>query len=64
MLAMANEKYDTCPMEGFDSRKVKNILDLPFGAEINMVISCGIREENGVWGERMRVPFEEVYHRI
>ncbi|OYU93188.1 MAG: nitroreductase family protein [Bacteroidetes bacterium B1(2017)] len=64
MLAMANEKYDTCPMEGFDSRKVKNILDLPFGAEINMVISCGIREENGVWGDRMRVPFEEVYHCI
>lgn len=64
MLAMANEKYDTCPMEGFDSRKVKNILDLPFGAEINMVVSCGIREENGVWGDRMRVPFEEVYQRI
>lgn len=64
MLAMANEKYDTCPMEGFDSRKVKNILDLPFGAEINMVVSCGIREENGVWGDRMRVPFEEVYRRI
>jgi nitroreductase len=64
MLAMANEKYDTCPMEGFDSRIVKNILDLPFGAEINMVVSCGIREENGVWGDRMRVPFEEVYQRI
>jgi nitroreductase len=64
MLAMANEKYDTCPMEGFDSRKVKNILDLPFGAEINMVVSCGIREENGVWGDRMRIPFEEVYRMI
>jgi nitroreductase len=64
MLAMANEQYDTCPMEGFDSRKVKNILNLPFGAEINMVISCGIREEQGVWGDRMRVPFDEVYQRI
>lgn len=64
MLAMANEQYDTCPMEGFDSRKVKSILHLPYGAEINMVISCGIREENGVWGDRMRVPFDEVYQRI
>jgi nitroreductase len=63
MLAMASEKYDTCPMEGFDSRKVKKILNLPFGAEINMVISCGIREEQGVWGDRMRVPFDEVYQR-
>lgn len=64
MLAMANEQYDTCPMEGFDSKKVKSILNLPFGAEINMVISCGIREEQGVWGDRMRVPFDEVYQRI
>ncbi|CAH0995947.1 malonic semialdehyde reductase RutE [Emticicia aquatica] len=64
MLAMANEHYDTCPMEGFDSRKVKSILNLPFGAEINMVISCGIREEHGVWGDRMRVPFNEVYKEI
>ena len=64
MLAMANEKYDTCPMEGFDSKKVKNILKLPYGAEINMVVSCGIREEQGVWGERMRVPFDEVYNKI
>lgn len=64
MLAMANEKYDTCPMEGFDSKKVKSILKLPYGAEINMVIFCGIRNENGVWGDRMRIPFEEVYQEI
>jgi nitroreductase len=25
MLAMANENHDTCPMEGFDSRRVKSI---------------------------------------
>lgn len=64
MLAMSNEGYDTCPMEGFDSRRVKNMLNLPMGAEINMVISCGIREKGGVWGDRMRVPFDEVYKRI
>lgn len=64
MLAMANEKYDTCPMEGFDSRRVKKVLNLPYGAEINMIVSCGIRKEGGVWGDRMRVPFPEVYHRL
>ncbi len=64
MLAMANEKYDTCPMEGFDSGKVKGILKLPHGAEINMIISCGIREERGVWGDRMRLPFNEIYRKI
>ncbi len=65
MIAMANEEYDTCPMEGFDSKRVKNILNLPSGAEINMVISCGKRKGNeGIWGDRYRVPFEEVYKRI
>ena len=64
MLAMANEKYDTCPMEGFDSKKLKGILKLPYGAEINMVVSCGIRDEHAVWGDRMRIPFDEVYQKI
>jgi nitroreductase len=64
MLAMSNEKYDTCPMEGFDSRILGSILKLPYGAEINMVITCGIRADNGVWGDRMRIPFNEVYQEI
>jgi nitroreductase len=64
MLSMANQKYDTCPMEGFDSRMVKRILKLPYGAQINMVISCGIRNEVGIWGNQMRIPFSEVYHKI
>ena len=50
--------------QGFDSRKVKSILKLPYGAAINMVVSCGIREEYGVWGDRMRVPFSEVYRKM
>ncbi|MFT4202678.1 MAG: nitroreductase family protein [Chitinophagaceae bacterium] len=62
MLAMANEGYDTCPMEGFDSRRVKKLLGLPRRAEINMVVSCGIRKGNvGIRGDRFRVPFEQVY---
>lgn len=64
MLSMANEGYDTCPMEGFDSKRVKSILRLPAGAGINMIVSCGIRDEQGVWGDRMRIPFEEVYQRV
>jgi hypothetical protein len=26
-----------------------------------MVIGCGIRSEEGVYGKRFRIPFEEVY---
>lgn len=64
MIAMANEGYDTCPLEGLDSRRLKRLLKLPYGAEINMVVSCGIRNGNkGIWGERCRVAFDEVYYR-
>lgn len=61
MLAMAVQGYDTCPMEGIDSLRIKKLLNLPSGAEINMVISCGIRKPEGVTGPRFRIPFEEVY---
>jgi nitroreductase len=64
MISMAALDYDTCPMEGFDSKMVKKILNLPSSSEINMIIACGLREENGVYGERFRVPFEEVYFKI
>ncbi|SEA39674.1 Nitroreductase [Flavobacterium gillisiae] len=64
MISMAAINYDTCPMEGFDSLRVKKILNLPAAAEINMIIGCGIREESGVYGERFRVPFEEVYFKL
>ncbi len=61
MISMAAIHYDTCPMEGFDSLRVKKALNLPHSSEINMIIACGIREENGIYGERFRIPFEEVY---
>ncbi|HNZ69128.1 MAG: nitroreductase family protein [Bacteroidota bacterium] len=65
MMAMAEIGYDTCPLEGFDSRRVQKLLKLPCSAEINMVIPCGIRKgTRGIWGERFRVPFEEVYKNI
>ena len=65
MIAMANEGYDTCAIEGFDSRRVKKLLNLPSGAEINMLIPCGIRNgDKAVHGERYRVPFNQVYKNI
>ena len=65
MIAMASEGYDTCPLEGFDSKMIKKQLKLPRGTGINMVIPCGIRDgEKGIWGERGRMPFQEIYHRI
>ena len=64
MLSMAAEGYDTCPMEGSDTWGVKKVLNLPRGAEINMIVSCGIRKPEGVYGDRFRIPFKEVYKQV
>lgn len=64
MVSMAAIGYDTCPMEGSDTLRVKRILKLPGSAEINMVIGCGIRDDKGIYGPRFRVPFDEVYFKI
>ena len=64
MLSMSEIGYDTCPMEGSDTSRVKKILNLPRKAEINMIVGCGVRSEKGVYTERFRVPFNEVYRKI
>jgi len=60
MLSIAAEGFHSCPMEGFDKKRVKKALGLPRGAEINMIISVGKGTEPGIWGPRFRVPYEEV----
>jgi nitroreductase len=60
MLSIAAEGFESCPMEGFDEVRVKKALHLPAGAEINMIISVGKGTEEGIWGPRFRLPYEEV----
>lgn len=64
MMSITAEGYDSCPMEGFDSQRVHQILNLPSKAEIAMVIAVGKRSPKGIYGPRMRVPFEEVYREL
>ncbi|MEO9497632.1 MAG: nitroreductase family protein [Vibrio splendidus] len=59
MIAMSANNYDTCPIEGFDSLRIKRMLDLPKSAEITMVIACGVRKE-GHFVHRSRVSSTEV----
>jgi nitroreductase len=60
MLGMKAAGYDTCPMEGFDSMRVKKHLKLPAGSEIAMIIGCGKGLPEGIYGERFRVPSSEL----
>ena len=64
MMSMKAEGYDTCPMEGMDSLRIKSFLRLPRKAEIVMVIGCGPSAEGGIYSERFRIPNEEVIFRV
>lgn len=60
MLSIKAEGYDSCPMEGHDSVRLKEFLKLPAQAEISMVVGVGKGLPEGVYGDRFRVPNEEV----
>ena len=64
MLALKSCGFDTCPMEGFDSKRVKKLLDLPKEAEICMVIGCGKGTTEGIYGKRFRVPSDQLYKTV
>ena len=53
MLAIRAKGFDTCPMEGHDSKRVKRILGLGCGAEVCMVVSVGKRGTGGIYGPQM-----------
>lgn len=59
MLSIAAEGFDSCPMEGFDQKRVKRKLGLGRNTEINMIIAVGKGTEAGIWGPRKRVPTSE-----
>ena len=64
MLSMQAEGYDTCPMEGFDSARVKKMLKLPLAAEVTMIISYGKGKPEGIYGKRIRLPREQVVFEV
>lgn len=65
MLSVRAEGYDTCPMEGFDSKRIKKLLNLPRKAQINMVISVGKgKYPEGVSYPRWRYPYQAVVKEV
>jgi nitroreductase len=64
MLGLSAHGFDSCPMEGFDSRRVRKILNLSSTSTPVMIISCGKRAPGGVYGPRLRIPREQVVREI
>jgi nitroreductase len=55
MMAVVAQGYDTCPMEGFDEKRVKKILNLNNKSHVVMVLAVGKADPKGIYGERFRV---------
>ena len=55
MLALRAYGYDSCPMEGMDSKKIGKMLKLTNKSEVCMVIGIGKREKNGIYSKRFRL---------
>ena len=64
MLSFRAFGYDTCPMEGIDSSRIKKLLKLSNTDQICMVISVGKRAENGVYGKRIRFDDKDFIHQV
>jgi nitroreductase len=58
MMGFSSHGFDTCPMEGLDSSRVKKTLGLGRNAEIVMAISVGKRDKKGVYGQKIRMAKE------
>ncbi len=54
MLAFRAHGFDTCPMEGMDSTRVKRLLKLPSDALVPMVLAIGVRRPEGITLPRIR----------
>lgn len=64
MLSITAEGYDSLPMEGLDSKRMKKLLNLPKEAEINMAIAIGKGKAAGIKGKRFRIPYDEVVFEV
>ncbi len=60
MLSITAEGFDSLPMEGLDSKRMKKLLKLPKKAEINMAIAVGKGTKEGLRGKRYRLDYDEV----
>lgn len=64
MLAVSSHGFDTCPMEGLDSKRVKKLLGLPRSSVVVMAISVGKRKPEGAYGARIRFPNEQFIREV
>lgn len=64
MLSIAAHGYDSCPMGGIDQRAIAKLLGIPSTAEVTMVIGAGAGKPEGLFGERVRLPYHALVKEV
>ena len=64
MLSLVAEGFDSCPMEGFDEKRVKKILNLNWSSRVVMIFGIGKADDNGIYNERYRVNEELIIKEV
>ncbi|WP_137819457.1 nitroreductase family protein [Pseudomonas sp. 2FG] len=59
MLAFQSHGYSTCPMEGFDEQRLKQVLPVPKDAIPIMLLAVGMPGERAIYNPRLRFPLEQ-----
>ncbi len=64
MLSLTAHGYDSCPIGGLDKLRIRQMLGLPREAEVTMVIAAGTRRPEGLYGSRVRLPYEDLVKEV
>lgn len=64
MLAITAQGYGSCPMEGFDEKRVQRLLKLNSKSHVVMVIGVGDIDTAGIFGPQYRVDSKLVVHEV
>ena len=61
MLAAQSHGIGSCPMEGFDARRVRHVVGLPSRYDVPLVVSMGYPSEKNVQLPFSRFEFDELF---
>lgn len=64
MLSIVDQGFSCCPMEGFDEKRVKKLLNLNNKSHVVMIISVGKEHPEGIWGPQFRVNKDQIIHKV
>ncbi|MCU1715694.1 nitroreductase family protein [Pseudomonas sp. 5P_3.1_Bac2] len=59
MLAVQSHGYASCPLEGFDEVRLRQVLDIPRQAVPVMLLAVGRAHERGIYNPRLRFALEQ-----